>query len=100
MKHRAALGLAILLIALLTGAPRAQAGLRFCNELPFNLSVAIGYADGAEGLAGQGWWVVEAGQCKEAIAISLTNRYYYFYAMGLVLLCYKILRCERAGIAL
>jgi uncharacterized membrane protein len=84
MKHRlrVALGLAVLLAAISTGAQRAQAGLRFCNNFPIRLEVAISYPDGPRGWIAQGWWIIDGGQCQEVIVGSLKSRYYYYFAHG------------------
>ena len=82
MTHRAALGLVVLLIALSTGAQRAQASLRFCNNGTLSIDVAIGYVDRERGWVSEGWWVIDGGQCKVAISSDLNNRYYYYYATG------------------
>jgi uncharacterized membrane protein len=72
----------VLLVAISTGAQRAEAGLRFCNEANFKFNVAVGYIDREKGWVGEGWWVLEGGECKEAIKAQLSNRYYYFHAWG------------------
>jgi uncharacterized membrane protein len=74
------LGLAVLLAAISTGMQRAQAGLRFCNNDPVRLEVAISYPDGPRGWIAQGWWIIEGGQCQDVIVGPLKSRYYYFFA--------------------
>jgi uncharacterized membrane protein len=81
MRHRIAFGLAALLAAFSTGTHQAHAGLHFCNASNVRISVAIGFTDSARGPVGQGWWVINAGECQEAITGALDSRYYYFYAM-------------------
>ncbi len=80
MRHRIVFGLAALLAAFSTGTQQAHAGLHFCNASNVRISVAIGFPDGANGLVGQGWWVIKGGECQEAITGNLDGRYYYFYA--------------------
>jgi uncharacterized membrane protein len=80
--YRAALGLIVLLAAISTGAQRAQAGLRFCNNSPASIDVAIGYINRDRGWVSEGWWVIDGGECKNAIGAPLGNRYYYYYAKG------------------
>ena len=82
VRHRTAFGLIILLTAISTGAQRAQAGLRFCNQGNFKFTVAVGYVDREKGWVAKGWAGLEGGQCKEAIKTPLDNRYYYFFAAG------------------
>jgi uncharacterized membrane protein len=81
MKRWVPLALGVLLAAFGAGPQRAHASLRFCNATGVRISVAIAYPDGPQGMVGQGWWVIDAGECKDAISGSLDSRYYYFYAM-------------------
>ena len=82
MRHRATLGLAILLAAISIGVQRAHAGFQVCNEANLRVSVAIGYVNQQQRWIAEGWWAIDAGQCKEVINGDLSNRYYYFYATG------------------
>jgi uncharacterized membrane protein len=81
MKRWVALVLTVLLGAFAAGTQPAHASLRFCNASNVRISVAIAYSDGAQGTIGEGWWVLDAGDCKETISTPLDKRYYYFYAM-------------------
>ena len=67
MRHRIVFGLAALLAVFSTGTQQAHAGLHFCNASNVRISVAIGFTDNAQGVVGQGWWVINGGECKEAI---------------------------------
>jgi uncharacterized membrane protein len=80
MRHPIAFGLAALLAVFSAGTHQAHAGLHFCNASNVRISVAIGFTDGAQGVVGQGWWVIKGGECQEAITGNLDSRYYYFYA--------------------
>jgi uncharacterized membrane protein len=83
VRHRTtALGLTILLATVCTGAQRAHAGLRFCNQGNFKFVVAVGYIDREKGWVAKGWHGIEGGECKDAIRAPLDNRYYYFHAAG------------------
>ena len=82
MVNRAAMGLVVLGAAVSTGAQQAQAGLSVCNASSFRISVAVGYVDRQEGWVSEGWWIVDAGDCKAAISSPLSNRFYYVYAQG------------------
>ena len=82
MRHRATLGLAILLAAIAIGGQRAHAGFQVCNDANLQINVAIGYVDQQQKWIGQGWWPIDPGKCQEILNGDLTNRYYYFYATG------------------
>jgi uncharacterized membrane protein len=83
VRHRASLGLAIVLAAISIGAQPAVAGFHVCNESSLRVDVAVGYVDQASGgWVSEGWWLITANQCREIITSDLNNRYYYFYATG------------------
>lgn len=82
MRHRIALGLTALLTAIFGGTHYAEAGLQFCNQGNFKLSVAVGYVDREKGWVARGWQSLEPGECKDALSFPLDNRYYYFHARG------------------
>ena len=82
MRHRTALGLIIVLTAISAGAPRAQAGLRYCNQGKVTLHAATGYTDRQKGWVARGWKKIEPGECVDALAFPLDNRFYYYFAAG------------------
>jgi len=82
VRHRTALGLTTLLTAIFGSPHHAEAGLRFCNQGKFTLSVAVGYVDRQKGWVARGWQSLEPGECKDALSFALDNRYYYFHARG------------------
>lgn len=79
------------------GASPARADLKFCNNTPGLVQVAVGYKD-KEGWASEGWWTVKAGSCAALMKGSLIARYYYLYALDekkLVVLGGKALMCTK-----
>jgi uncharacterized membrane protein len=82
VRHRIVLGSIIVLTAISAGAPRAEAGLRFCNQTTLRFKAAVGYADEKKAWVARGWFTVEPGQCKDALKFPLDNRFYYYYADG------------------
>jgi uncharacterized membrane protein len=63
----------------LGSAAPALADLRICNDTDVLAAVAIGYR-AETGWVTEGWWHVEAGNCKTLIEGALQSRYYYLYA--------------------
>lgn len=57
----------------------AQAGLEFCNKTDVTASVAIGYK-GDQGWTSEGWWNVDAGDCKTVVSGDLDKSHYYWRA--------------------
>jgi uncharacterized membrane protein len=82
VKHRTVLGLIIVLTAISAGAPQAQAGLRYCNQGKVTLHAATGYTDRQKGWVARGWKKIEPGECVDALAFPLDNRFYYYFAAG------------------
>ncbi len=80
MKRRAALWLAIVLTAIAIGAQPAHAGFQVCNQFERRVDVAFGYVDRERGWVAQGWFIMDAGQCKPVHRADLDNRYYYLFA--------------------
>lgn len=79
------------------GASPAHADLKFCNNTPGLVQVAVGYKD-KEGWASEGWWTIKTGACAPLMKGALIARYYYLYALdekklvvwgGKALLCTK-----------
>lgn len=82
MRLRTFLGLATLLTAIFSSTPPAEAGLRFCNQGTFRLSVAVGFVDREKRWVARGWDSLEPGECKDGLGYALDNRFYYFHARG------------------
>lgn len=82
MRHRTAFGLIALLTAIFSSPPHAAAGLRFCNQGTFRLSVAVGFVDRDKRWVARGWDSLEPGECKDGLGYALDNRFYYFHARG------------------
>jgi uncharacterized membrane protein len=80
VRHRVALGVAILLTATCIGGRQADAGFRVCNQDNQRISVAMGYVDHVRGWMAEGWWVIGPGECTSIHEADLDNRYYYLYA--------------------
>lgn len=55
----------------------AQAGLKICNDTEASQTVAIGYKSGDDWVS-EGWWNIDAGDCKTTVAGDLKQRYYYY----------------------
>src|ERR1700753_2438093 len=64
------------------GAPRAEAGLRICNQDKIKYRTAIGYVDRQKGWVAKGWLSLEPGECKDALGFRVDNRFDYYYAVG------------------
>jgi uncharacterized membrane protein len=58
----------------------ALADLKMCNNTMSRVGVALGYKD-KDGWATEGWWTIEAQQCKTLLKGDLISRYYYVYAV-------------------
>jgi uncharacterized membrane protein len=54
-------------------------GLTICNETKHTQSVSIGY-EGDAGFTSEGWWHVDANECKKVISTKLKLQYYYYRA--------------------
>lgn len=67
----------ILIPALFLSATPALAGLEFCNKTDVTASVAIGYK-GDAGWTSEGWWNVDAGECKTVVSGDLDKSHYYW----------------------
>lgn len=78
------MALIVILTAMAAGAQQAQAGLRFCNVSSFSVEIAVGYVDREQGWVSEGWWVIDAHDCKVPPPLhnALDNRFYYYYARG------------------
>jgi uncharacterized membrane protein len=61
-------------------ADPARADLRVCNKTPSRIGIAIGYRAQKDWTA-EGWWTIDADSCVTLLAGTLTNRYYYMYAV-------------------
>jgi len=57
----------------------AHADLRVCNSTQSLVGVSIGYRTTA-GWVSEGWWHIQASNCKTIIQGALQSRYYYLYA--------------------
>lgn len=70
-----------LLAGLIVGlaAPRAEAGLSFCNKADVAHSFAVAWKDGDDWRV-EGWWNIEPGECSRVVGGDLTQRYYYWRA--------------------
>jgi uncharacterized membrane protein len=77
--RRAILWLAIVLAAIAIEAQPAHAGFNVCNRFQGRIDVAFGYVDRQRGWMAQGWWVLDAGECKPVYPADLDNRYYYLF---------------------
>jgi uncharacterized membrane protein len=76
------LWLAIVLTAIVIEAQPAHAGFNICNQFERRIDVAFGYVDRERGWVAQGWWIMDAGQCKTVHGGDLDNRYYYLFVRG------------------
>ena len=66
------------LLALVGLFPRvAHAGLEVCNDTSADQTVAIGYKSGDDWVS-EGWWNIDAGDCKTLVGGDLKQRYYYY----------------------
>ncbi|TVR07944.1 MAG: DUF1036 domain-containing protein [Salinarimonadaceae bacterium] len=72
--------LAIALSGLVATAAPAHADLRICNMTDSRVGVALGYRD-AHGWVTEGWWNLDARDCRSVVSGRLNVRYYYFYAL-------------------
>lgn len=75
-------------LAILAGfAPAAHAAMVFCNRTQGGIEVALGYRgtvdDDKIDWISEGWWRIEPGQCSRVYGKSLTQRFYYYYAISL-----------------
>lgn len=61
-------------------AEPAKAELRVCNKTTSRIGIAIGYRAPKDWTA-EGWWTIDADSCVTLLAGTLTNRYYYMYAV-------------------
>jgi uncharacterized membrane protein len=70
-------GIAVLfaLMGLVPGG--ARAGLEICNDTQAKQTVAIGYKSGNDWVS-EGWWNIDAGDCKMLVGGDLKQRYYYY----------------------
>jgi uncharacterized membrane protein len=60
----------------------ADQGLNVCNNHTGKIRFAIGYKDTADWVS-QGWWTLAIGECANALAGELKQRYLYLYAEDL-----------------
>jgi uncharacterized membrane protein len=72
--------LAILLLAMPSGASLARADFHMCNNTGSRVGVAVGYKD-SEGWITEGWWNLSARSCETLLKGTLIARYYYIYAI-------------------
>jgi uncharacterized membrane protein len=77
--QRAISWLAVVLTVITVGATPAHAEFNVCNQFERRIDVAFGYVDRARGWVAQGWWILDAGQCKNLHNGDLDNRYYYLF---------------------
>ena len=62
---------------------KAQAYFRVCNEYKDTISSSVAYySKDYDYFISEGWWRLDVGQCKTAIAGDLKDRYIYVYAMN------------------
>ncbi|WP_218128281.1 DUF1036 domain-containing protein [Rhodospira trueperi] len=82
MSDRVCRGVAgtVALVAMMTAASAAHAGLEVCNHTSVARWLAIGYLNRDEVWSSEGWWHVEPGDCVKPIEDDLTQRYYYYRA--------------------
>jgi uncharacterized membrane protein len=71
-------GAAVLAIALGSAAP-CFADLTLCNKSDAKLHISVGYKKGDDGWISQGWWNLEASQCR-TIVQGMPARFYYIFA--------------------
>lgn len=69
-------------LAGLLAVGQAEAGFRVCNRSGQRVDVAFGYPHHQFGWTSEGWWTIEAGNCRTVMNGDLVNRYYYLYAQG------------------
>ncbi len=65
------------LVSLVPGT--ARAGLEICNNTQVRQTVAIGYKSGDDWVS-EGWWNIDANDCKTLVGGDLKQRFYYFLA--------------------
>lgn len=65
----------------------AWAAMVFCNHTQNAIEAALGYREQGEDQkpdwVSEGWWQIEPGQCSRVYGKSLTQRFYYYYAVSL-----------------
>ena len=66
--------------ALMIASSPAQADLTVCNQTDYPVGAAIAYQQNTNWIS-QGWWSLEAGQCKVLLAGPLAAQYYYLHAV-------------------
>jgi uncharacterized membrane protein len=77
-----AAALALTVAAALRPAP-AQASFKVCNEYKDHISSAVAYySSDYDYFISEGWWSLDPGQCKTAMAGDLKVKYVYVYAMN------------------
>ena len=76
---RALWPLLVLPLVVLAGVAPAHADFRVCNATQSLVGVGIGYRAKA-GWITEGWWHIEASNCKTLIEGPLSSRFYYLYA--------------------
>ncbi len=77
-----AAALALTVAAALHPAP-AQASFKVCNEYKDHISTAVAYYSADyDYFISEGWWSLDPGQCKTAMAGDLKVKYVYVYGMN------------------
>lgn len=56
----------------------AHAWLRFCNNTRAVQNVSVGFENRNSDWQSEGWWVLDPGECKNALGGDLERRYYYY----------------------
>ncbi|HME80590.1 MAG TPA: DUF1036 domain-containing protein [Candidatus Eremiobacteraceae bacterium] len=77
-----AAALALTVAAALHPVP-AQASFKVCNDYKEHISSAVAYYSAEyDYFISEGWWSLDPGQCKTAMAGDLKVKYVYVYAMN------------------
>ncbi len=71
--------LSLIVTALVSMAPVAQAQLVVCNKTSAPLELAVA-RETDEDVVSQGWWTIDPTKCETAVTGELDRRYYYHYA--------------------
>jgi uncharacterized membrane protein len=75
-------GTALMLACGLLFAGSAEAALKVCNQTPKEVSVAVGFLDGAKGWTAQGWFNIASGACASPVAKRLGGSFVYLLVDG------------------
>jgi uncharacterized membrane protein len=60
----------------------AEAAFKLCNQSAGDVSVAVGFLDGANGWTAQGWWTIAAGGCETPVKGKLAGEAMYLLVDG------------------